>query len=95
MFDATFASCDVLRTMNILNTAYFSAEQLCGAALAAFETLCLNGLWIVGRTKEEDSSNHATYFARREHGWEILGRFGTGSEIEEFAFRSPGLAGSV
>ena len=84
VFDATAASCHVLRTMNILNLAYFSPKQLSSAAGAAFESVSLNGLWVVGRTREEDSSNHATFFARRQRGWEVLGRFGAGSEIEEF-----------
>jgi hypothetical protein len=92
VFDATAAGCHVLRTMNILNRAYFSPEQLSHAASAAFEAVCLNGLWIVGRTLEEDLTNHATFFARREQGWEVLGRFGAGSEIEEFLPRSPRLA---
>ena len=93
VFDSTAASCHVLRTMNILNAAYFSPEQLSVAAVAAFESVRLNGLWIVGRSREEDSSNHATFFARRESGWEVLGRFGSGSEMEEFARLSPQIEG--
>jgi hypothetical protein len=92
VFDVTPAACHVLRTMNILNRAYFSPEQLACAAAAAFESVCLGGLWIVGRTREEDSSNHATLFARRERGWEVVDRFGTGSEIEELVRSSPRLA---
>ena len=92
LFDVTAASCHVLRTMNILNLAYFSPQQISSAATAAFESVRLNGLWIVGRTREEDSSNHATFFARRERDWEILGRFGGGSEIEQFV--RPSLLGS-
>lgn len=92
VFDATAGSCHVLRTMNILNRAYFSPEQLTSAAAAAFASVRLNGLWIVGRTLLEDSSNHATFFARRESGWEVLGRFGTGSEIEELIRSSARLA---
>jgi hypothetical protein len=85
VFDATPASCHVLRTMNIFHAAYFSRQQLAAAVTAAFQTVRLNGLWIVGRTRESDSSNDATLFARREQGWEILDRLGAGSEIEEFA----------
>ncbi|HEX4266680.1 MAG TPA: hypothetical protein VHY36_02255 [Steroidobacteraceae bacterium] len=84
VFDATPASCHVLRTMNIFHAAYFSRQQLATAVTAAFQTVCLNGLWIVGRTRESDSSNHATLFARRERRWEVLARLGAGSEIEEF-----------
>jgi hypothetical protein len=89
LFDATPASCDVLRTMNILNRAYFSPEQIASATTAAFASVSRNGLWIVGRTREEDSSNHVTFYARREQGWEILGRFGEGSEIEELVRPRP------
>ena len=66
VFDVTPQSCDVLRTMNILNRAYFAEEQLESAVNAAFDSLRVGGLWIVGRTWEEDFSNHATFFLRRD-----------------------------
>jgi hypothetical protein len=84
VFDATPASCNVLRTMNIFHSAYFSRQQLASAVTAAFQTVCLNGLWIVGRTRQSDSSNHATVFMRGEQGWKVMDRLGAGSEIEEF-----------
>jgi hypothetical protein len=85
VFDAAPGSCHVLRTMNIFNRSYFSAEQLAEGANAAFESLLPGGLWIVGRTLEEDFSNHATFFRRGESGWEVLERIGAGSEMEELA----------
>jgi hypothetical protein len=81
---------DILRTMNIFNRDYFSAEQLIEGARIAFQTLTLGGIWIVGRTHEEDSSNHVTFFKRHKEEWEVLERIGGGSEIEEFAFRAVG-----
>lgn len=91
-FDATPASCHVLRTMNIFHSAYFSRQQLASAVTAAFQTIRPNGLWIVGRTLTSDSSNHATLFMRSEQGWQLLDRIGTGSEIEELIQTSPRLA---
>jgi hypothetical protein len=81
---------DVYRTMNILNRDYFSAEQLIDGARTAYQSLTVGGIWIVGRSLEEDCSNHVTFFERREKGWEILERIGCGSEIEELAFRAAG-----
>jgi hypothetical protein len=83
VFDATPGSCDVLRTMNIFNRSYFPVERLAEGARAAFQSLMPGGLWIAGRTTEEDLRNHATLFRRGETGWEIVERIGTGSELEE------------
>jgi hypothetical protein len=85
VFEVASQSCDVLRTMNILNRAYFTEDQLASAANAIFDSLRVGGLWIVGRTWEEDLRNHATFFLRREDGWQVLGRNGNGSEIEQLA----------
>lgn len=90
VFDRT-PGLSVLRTMNILNKAYFSSEQLVDGAMAAFESLQPGGIWIVGRTLEEDSTNHVTFLRKREDGWEALERIGGGSEMEEFIARGPAL----
>jgi hypothetical protein len=74
---------DVLRTMNILNLAYFSVQQLIDGIHAAFQSLNPGGLWIVGRTSQEDETNHATFFRRTDKKWEVLETVGNGSEIEE------------
>jgi hypothetical protein len=81
VFDRT-PSLDVLRTMNILNLAYFSTAQLLEGVRAAFESLKPGGLWIVGRTREEDRTNHVSFFRRTERNWQVLDRIGGGSEIE-------------
>lgn len=85
VFEVTPETCDVLRTMNILNRAYFSEDELASAVNAAFDSVRAGGMWIVGRTWEKDFSNHATFFLRREDAWEVLGRIGNGSEIEQLA----------
>jgi hypothetical protein len=86
VFDST-PGVDVLRTMNILNKIYFTPDQLISGAEAAFNSLKPGGIWIVGRTLEEDRTNHVTFLRRRDEDWEILARIGTGSEMEEFAIR--------
>lgn len=85
VFEITPQACDVLRTMNILNHSYFTGDELTSATNAVFDSLRVGGLWIVGRTWEEDLRNHATFFMRREDGWQVLGRTGNGSEIEQLA----------
>ena len=85
VFDATPGTCHVLRTMNIFNRDYFSEQQLTEGVSAAFQSLQPGGLWIVGRTLEEDFTNHATFFRRNEKGFEVLERIGSGSEMEALA----------
>jgi hypothetical protein len=84
VFDRT-PPCHVIRTMNILNFGYFSAAKLSEAITAIFHSLEPNGIWIVGRTLEEDFTNHATLLGRGSQGWEVLERIGKGSEIEAMA----------
>ncbi len=74
---------DVLRTMNILNLAYFPITKITEGIEAAFHSLRPQGLWIVGRTHEEDAKNHVTFFRRTAEAWEVLERIGNGSEIEK------------
>jgi len=85
VFDVTPGACDVLRTMNIFNRAYFSEQQLTAGVAAVFQSLKPGGLWIVGRTLEDDFTNHVTFFRRNEQGWEVLERIGSGSEMEALA----------
>jgi hypothetical protein len=89
IFEYTPAACHVLRTMNIFNRAYFSEEQLCEGANAAFHSIKPGGVWILGRTLEKDLSNQVTFLRRMDHGWEVLERIGKGSDIEDLALHSP------
>jgi len=85
VFDVTRNAVHVLRTMNILNKDYFSDSQLREGSKAAFQSLKLAGVWIVGRTLESDFSNHVTFLQKQENGWAILARIGKGSEMEGYA----------
>ena len=84
VFEITSPGVHVLRTMNILNKDYFSETQLKEGSQAAHKSLKRGGVWIVGRTLESDFSNHVSFLQRRENGWQILGRIGNGSEMEEY-----------
>jgi hypothetical protein len=88
VFDATPGTCQVLRTMNIFNRDYFSEQQLTEGVSAAFQSLRPGGLWIVGRTFEEDFTNHATFFRRNLDSFEVVERLGSGSEMEALALRT-------
>ncbi|HWQ52534.1 MAG TPA: hypothetical protein VN442_02540 [Bryobacteraceae bacterium] len=73
----------VIRTMNILNRAYFTDDQLQDAAVAVETSLDPGGVWIVGRTLVEPPfDNHVTVFRKCDDGWETLLRIGAGSEME-------------
>lgn len=88
VFDRTSMPCHVVRSMNIFNQAYFTAERLEEGYRAIFDSLQPGGIWIVGRTLEEDLTNHATFFRRTENGWEVLERIGRGWELEAMALGS-------
>lgn len=94
VFEHLPESCHVLRTMNILNASYFSTDRLVEGINAAFNSLKPGGIWIVGRTLEEDFSNHATLFRKQQSGWTVMERLGQGSEIEELALRVPSVENS-
>ena len=85
VFERTSAPCHVLRTMNIFNRAYFSTERLEEGCRAIFDSLQPGGIWVVGRTLEEDLTNRATFLRRAERGWQVLDRIGGGWDLEEMA----------
>lgn len=75
---------DVVRTMNIFNHSYFSKERMVEGARAVEKSLKEGGLWIVGRTVQENPPvHHASLFVRDKNGFRLLERFGPGSEIED------------
>jgi hypothetical protein len=83
VFDALSDPVDMIRTMNILNRAYFSDEQLQAAASAVAKSLRPGGVWIVGRSAGEHPGDHQVTICRRgEKGWQVYWRLGGGSEIE-------------
>jgi hypothetical protein len=83
--------CHAIRTMNILNRAYFSETQLRQGADTVFQSLLPGGLWIVGRTLTEHPFRHEVSILRRnEDGLELLERVGPGSEIEALALQCGG-----
>lgn len=74
---------DVLRTMNILNRSYFNEEELRRGVAAAGRSVRAGGLWIVGRTVDEQAPAHdVSILQRRGSGWRHVARVGAGSEIE-------------
>jgi hypothetical protein len=85
VFDRSTVPSDVLRTMNIFNRDYFPDERLAEGFRAVFDSLRPGGMWIAGRTLEEDFSNHATFFRRGENRWEVADRIGGGWALEEMA----------
>ncbi|MCE5310971.1 MAG: hypothetical protein LLG20_25290 [Acidobacteriales bacterium] len=75
---------DVVRTMNILNRAYFTEAELRRAASAVEHSLRPCGLWIVGRTVVEHPPQHEVSVLQKcQTGWRALLRIGNGSEMEQ------------
>jgi len=73
----------VIRTMNILNHAYFSESRLQAAADTVRDSLLPGGLWVVGRTVKEKPPEHDVSVLRNGFdGWKPILRIGNGSEIE-------------
>lgn len=82
-FDPAAEFCDIVRTMNIFNLSYFPNERLLEGARAVALSLREGGVWIVGRTVQENPPAHnASLFIREKTGFRLLERFGEGSEIE-------------
>lgn len=75
----------VIRTLNILHQGYFTPAQLQEAFKAVFNSLEPGGLWILGRTLEEDLANHASLLLRKPDGWDVLERIGNGADVEHLA----------
>lgn len=88
IFDALPRPVDIIRSMNIFNRAYFSEDALEQGARAVWRSLRPGGIWIAGRTVQENPARHeATIYRRRQRGWEIRKRIGGGSETEAAALR--------
>ncbi len=87
VFDRAPDARDVIRTMNILNRAYFSAGELAQGAGAVHASLRPGGIWIVGRTVRDEPAEHAVSMFRKRGtgGFELVERVGEGSEIDEVA----------
>ncbi|HYU81065.1 MAG TPA: hypothetical protein VEK56_18895 [Vicinamibacterales bacterium] len=76
----------IVRTMNILNTGYFDSARIEQAIRSIFETLVPDGIWIVGRTTQEDPLlHHVSVLVRTATGFRVLERYTSKSEIEDLA----------
>jgi hypothetical protein len=83
VFEALEQPAHIIRTMNILNHAYFTEAQLRLAVSAVEASLEAGGVWIVGRTRAEHPPQHdVTVYRKQPDGWKALLRVGGGSEIE-------------
>ena len=77
----------VIRTMNIFNRAYFSPEMLTKGIVAVTSSLLPGGIWILGRTVQEEPPVHEVTIYRKEGAGKlrVIERIGPGSEIEALA----------
>jgi hypothetical protein len=83
---------DVIRSLNIFNRSYFAASRLIQGAGAVWRSLRIGGLWIVGRSSEDDRAVHrVSVFERTSNGFRLLEQISGGSEIEELVVQSENL----
>ena len=83
-FDVLPAPCDVIRSMNIFNPSYFDPPRLREGVAAVWRSLRPGGLWIIGRTWQDRPPLHrASVFVKRAAGFERIGRYEEGSEIDD------------
>jgi hypothetical protein len=88
-FDVLPQPADVIRSMNIYNISYFDSVQLAAGARAVWRSLRPGGLWIVGRTwQEQPPSHNVSIFEKTNSGFELVRRYGEGSEIESIVLES-------
>jgi hypothetical protein len=86
VFEPAAVPCHVIRTMNIFNLSYFSPERLRDGIEAVFASLLPEGVWIVGRTLDDDGRLHTASILRKSGDcFQLLERTGSGSEIEALA----------
>jgi hypothetical protein len=84
---------DIIRSMNIFNKTYFSTERLTEGAQAVWRSLKPGGWWIVGRTWREDPpAHHVSILEKKLGGFQLVERYGDGSEIESLALELDSLA---
>ena len=91
VFAALPSPCHAIRTMNIFNRGYFEESQLRRGARCVFDSLVEDGIWVVGRTREEmhPPRNSVSIFQKvgqkvgqKPGAFKLLHRQNDGSEIE-------------
>lgn len=86
IFEASAQPVNVIRTMNILNRGYFDDSALTRAIRSVWDSLQPGGLWIVGRTvQEQPAVHHTSVLVKEPNGFRLLERYGEKSEIEDLA----------
>ena len=85
IFNPAPIPCHAIRSMNILNKAYFSDSELNRGIHVIVSSLKPGGLWVVGRTICEKPREHdVSIFRKTSSGrLDVLERLGAGSEIHD------------
>jgi hypothetical protein len=82
-FDVLRQPADAIRSMNIYNPGYFEPARLAEGARTVWSSLRPGGIWIVGRTWQENPPSHnVSIFEKTDAGFRLARRYGDGSEIE-------------
>ncbi len=79
---------DLVRAANLLNLAYFPEEKLRLAVKNIKKVLAPGGLLLIARTGMDNTTNGTLFRLKENGGFEIVERFGSGSELEELALKT-------
>lgn len=84
VFEPLRASAHVIRSLNILNRAYFSLDDLARGMQVAYRSIYPGGVWIVGRSEDDTGLRmNATLFQKTDYGFSTLATIGSGCEIAQ------------
>lgn len=73
---------DIFRAMNVLNTSYFTPDQIHIIVKNIFEALTNDGLFITGSNQNANSIVHGGVYQKKSSGFVCLFRSGEGSPVE-------------
>jgi hypothetical protein len=72
--------------MNILDPGYCTAAMIERAGHSVFDTLFPGGLWVLGRTMQDDPPlHHVSVLVKTDTGFRLLERYNEKSEVEDLA----------
>jgi hypothetical protein len=74
---------EMIRTMNIFHSHYFSDEAISRCAHGIWRSLGAGGFWLAGQNlPEEPLTVHGTVFEKSDHGFRVARRYGNGMGAE-------------
>ncbi len=83
LFDKSFDNFDIIRVMNVINSTYFTTNEVKIIANNLINSLNENGILIVGSNSEADSEINGNIFIKKHEKLEIIKKFNKGVPFEK------------